>query len=140
MSPTDAPPPWLSGSYHPQASAAWTTSANASYDPGACEPILSTSYSGPDPTGSDFRGAHGHDHQLDAHPEPAAGPSPPAPPPSPGLPVGIEAAGPAVLVGDPAAAPLATQRFVSFRTILLLHDDLDPTRQMLARHQVGEGL
>ena len=40
-----------------------------------------------------------------------------------------------VLIGSPAAG-LITDKFASFRTILLLHDSFDPTRQMLARHQV----
>eukprot|EP01043_Picozoa_sp_COSAG02_P123594 COSAG02_NODE_60575_length_271_cov_0.581395_1_plen_75_part_01 len=57
-----------------------------------------------------------------------------APPPPPSPPVVVPAAGPAVtLRGN---SPLATTHFVSFRTIELLHDNLDLTRQMLAKHQI----
>jgi hypothetical protein len=85
----------------------WTTGANSSYDPGACEPVFSAEYSGTGPAvlvgGSSSSGGGG----------------------------GSNEAG-----GGARATSLMTQHFKSFRTILLLHDTVDPTRQMLGRHQI----
>jgi hypothetical protein len=39
-----------------------------------------------------------------------------------------------VFIGGSSA--IAVSKFSSFRTILLLHDTLDATRQMLGRHQI----
>ena len=112
------------------AATAWTTDANSTNDPGACEPIFSASYSGPPPlaAGTELLWAH---EEVEVR-ENGAPPAPPPPPPSP--PVVVPAAGPAVTLGG--NSPLATTHFVSFRTIELLHDNLDPTRQMLAKHQI----
>eukprot|EP01051_Picozoa_sp_SAG22_P003022 SAG22_NODE_142_length_17922_cov_10.990406_12_plen_251_part_00 len=130
------------------AAIAWTTDANATNDPGACEPIFSASYSGPPspppppPPPADSSAhvgehlahhGHGHSHSHSLDEGRAAG-APPAPPPPPGPPVVIPSAGPAVIVGGSGAG--STRKFVSFRTIELLHDDLDLTRIMLAKHQI----
>ena len=86
----------------------WTVSANlTNNDPGACEPVYASSYVG-------------GDGNMSASPHPT-------------LPI-LLAHGPNVRVGDPATAlsdALVTPYFVSARTVLLLHDSLEPTRQML---------
>jgi hypothetical protein len=117
------------------AAVAWTTSANSTNDPGACEPILSASYSGPPslapPPSDDLLRQDETDHSLLY----AAGPSPPAPPTPPGPPIVVPAAGPAVHISG-HGGNITTTNFSSFRTIILLHDSLDPTRQMLGHHQI----
>ena len=121
------------------AAVAWTTSANSTNDPGACEPILSASYSGPPPPAPSDEFRHEsdkHDHSLPSGTGPSvAGPSPPAPPAPPGPPVVVPAAGPAVHISGIGGKFTATE-FRSFRTIILMHDSLDATRQMLGRHQI----
>ena len=93
----------------------WTVSPNQTdNDPGACEPIYASRYN-----------CCGNESSH------------------PGLPI-MQARGPAVNVGDPATdtatattpSALAMQKFVSSRTVLLLHDSQDATRQMMGRHQV----
>jgi hypothetical protein len=117
------------------AAAAWTTSANSTNDPGACEPILSASYSGPPPIETLPPDVHQHDNEHSRSlPPTVAGPAPPAPPAPPSPPVVVPAAGPSVFIGGSSA--IAVSKFSSFRTILLLHDTLDATRQMLGRHQI----
>ena len=104
----------------------WTTSgATSTSDPGACEPVLATSYNccGDGGGGISEAEAAAGNHSL--------------------LPI-LPARGPAVQLGDPSmpptsalnATPQPQRRFVSARTILLMHDSMDPTRQMLGRHQI----
>jgi len=87
------------------AAAAWTTSANTTNDPGACEPIFSASYSGPPPP----------PHGPDLREQPLGAAAPPAPPEPPSPPVAVPAAGPAVTIGG--SDPISTSHFASFRTV-----------------------
>jgi hypothetical protein len=88
----------------------WAVSANQSKnDPGACEPIYTSSYN-----------CCGEANESRS-----------------------AAVGPHIQVGDPATAPpgaLMMQSFVSARTVVLLHDSVDATRQMLGRHQIPRRL
>jgi hypothetical protein len=116
------------------AAVAWTTSANSTNDPGACEPILSASYSGPPSAATppdDLSRQDENGHSLPY----VGGPSPPAPPAPPGPPILVPAVGPAVHISG-TGGKITTTKFSSFRTIILLHDSLDLTRQMLGHHQI----